>query len=101
MVHGGEVHNVIPDSVTLQGTIRDLNPRVCDLIYERVRTIVKGVCDTYGATGTVQFDSMYACIDNHKDQAEADLPMPLLVPPEAAAEDKAGTAGLIQLPASK
>lgn len=32
---------------------------------------------------------------------EAELPMPLLVPPEAAAEDKAGTAGLIQLPASK
>ena len=68
MVHGGEVHNVIPDTVTLTGTIRDLKPAVCDLIYERVRTIVKGVCDSFGATGVCTFDSMYACIDNHKEQ---------------------------------
>lgn len=56
MVHGGEVSNVIPDKVTLQGTIRDLAPAVCDVMYARVKTIVKGVCDTYGATGTVELD---------------------------------------------
>jgi len=68
MVHGGEVSNVIPDTVTLQGTLRDLSPAVCDKLYERVRQVVAGVCATYGATGTVEFNGMYACIENHDAQ---------------------------------
>ena len=56
--------------VTLKGTIRDLSPTVCATIYERMRQIVSGVCATYGATGTVEFDSMYPVIDNHAEQTE-------------------------------
>ena len=70
MIHGGEVFNVIPDVVTLKGTIRDLNPTVCELVYERMKAIVAGVCATYGASGHVEFDSMYAEVDNHAEQAE-------------------------------
>ena len=57
--HVWQVSNVIPDKVTLNGTIRDLKPSVCELIYERVKAIVAGVCATYGASGTVTLDSMY------------------------------------------
>lgn len=35
MVHGGEADNVIPDSVTLGGTIRVLSSAVGDLIKKR------------------------------------------------------------------
>jgi amidohydrolase len=70
MVHGGEVFNVIPDQVRLCGTIRDLNPAVCETIYERVRAIVAGQCAAFGATGTVTFDSMYPVIMNHPAQTE-------------------------------
>ena len=49
MVHGGEVFNVLPDTVTLTGTIRDLRPEVADLIYDRVRALVSGTCAAYGA----------------------------------------------------
>ena len=70
MVHGGEVFNVIPDTVRLCGTIRDLNPAVCETIYERVRAIVAGTCAAFGASGTVTFDSMYPVIMNHEAQTE-------------------------------
>jgi len=69
MVHGGEVSNVIPDTVTLGGTIRDLNADVCALIYERVRAIVSGTCAAFGAVGTCEFISAYPVVDNHKEQA--------------------------------
>lgn len=68
MVHGGEVFNVIPDQVTLKGTIRDLSPDVCELIYARVRAIVAGTCAAFGASASVEFDDMYPCIVNHEPQ---------------------------------
>jgi len=71
MVHGGEVSNVIPDEVTLGGTIRDLKASVFDTVCARMRTIVEGTCAAFGATATVKIDSAYPCVDNHAEQAQA------------------------------
>ena len=71
MVHGGEVSNVIPDEVTLGGTIRDLKTSVFDTVCARMRTIVEGTCAAFGATATVKIDSAYPCVDNHAEQAQA------------------------------
>ena len=71
MVHGGEVNNVIPDAVTLGGTIRDLKTSVFDTVCARMRTIVEGTCAAFGATATIKIDSAYPCVDNHREQAEA------------------------------
>ena len=71
MVHGGEVSNVIPDEVTLGGTIRDLKPAVFDLVCARLRTIVDGTCAAFGATAAVKIESAYPCVDNHAEQAQA------------------------------
>jgi len=88
MIHGGEVSNVIPDSVELQGTLRDLSPAVCDTLYTRVREIVSGVCATYGASGTVEIGGMYPCIVNHEPQTAvvAALARTLLGGEEAVSE---------------
>ena len=58
MVHGGEVSNVIPDTVELQGTIRDLKEEVYDTIIGRARAVVNGTCAAFGATATCTFESM-------------------------------------------
>lgn len=71
MVHGGEVSNVIPDTVTLQGTIRDLKPAVFETICTRVRAIVDGTCAAFGATATIEIDEAYPVVDNHEAQAQA------------------------------
>jgi len=71
MVHGGEVSNVIPDKVTLGGTIRDLKTSVFDTVCARMRSIVEGTCAAFGATATVKIDSAYPCVDNNAEQAEA------------------------------
>ena len=71
MVHGGEVNNVIPDKVTLGGTIRDLKTEVFDTVCARMRSIVEGTCAAFGATATVKIDSAYPCVDNNAEQAEA------------------------------
>ena len=69
MIHGGEVHNVIPDRVTIGGTIRDLAPGVFETITARMKAIVAGQCASFGATGTVKIDSLYPCVENHPEQA--------------------------------
>jgi amidohydrolase len=68
MVHGGEVDNVIPDSVALSGTIRDLDPTVYETITERMRSIVTGTCAAYGCTSSITFESDYPIVDNHPEQ---------------------------------
>jgi len=70
MIHGGEVSNVIPDSVTIKGTIRDLDPSVYETMTERMKAIVAGQCAAFGAQGTVKLDPMYPCVDNPAAQAE-------------------------------
>lgn len=41
--HGGESRNVIPDFVTLAGTVRAFSERTLDLIESRMRTIVENI----------------------------------------------------------
>ena len=76
MVHGGEVSNVIPDTVTLQGTIRDLDQEVYEHIVERARAIVNGTCTAFGATATFQFESMCESCKSRARSASARVSLP-------------------------
>lgn len=71
-VHGGEVVNVIPDTVKIGGTIRDLSPAMWELIEARFRTIVEHTCAAFGATASkIEFWGTYPVVDNHVTQTEA------------------------------
>lgn len=54
-VHGGSANNVIPDTVTLGGTVRSFDENVRQMLRARIEQIIKGVCDTYGATYTLDY----------------------------------------------
>lgn len=48
-IHGGEVHNVIPDTVELIGTIRTLYAETRDFAHGEVRRVVTDIARSWGA----------------------------------------------------
>jgi amidohydrolase len=66
--HGGTTHNVIPSRVTLLGTVRAFNPEVRAQMAERIERVLKGVCDTGGATYDFAYLWRYPVTSNDAQQ---------------------------------
>jgi len=66
--HAGEVNNVIPDTATLSGTIRDFDRSVFEAICKRIEEVAHGTCAAYGATATVTIEDDYPVVSNHQAQ---------------------------------
>lgn len=71
MIHGGDAHNVIPDEVTLAGTIRTFDPAIRDWIPLVFEDIVRGVTKSHGGSYTFRFDRKFPPLIN--DEAMTDL----------------------------
>ena len=56
---GGTNSNVIPDSVELEGTTRYFKPELGRKIAADMERIIKGVCDSMGASYEFSYDSPY------------------------------------------
>ncbi|KZM50451.1 M20 aminoacylase family protein [Labrenzia sp. OB1] len=67
---GGNAFNVIPQDVTLRGTVRTLSPEMRDLAQQRMETIVSSVAETFGATAELQFTRGYPVTVNHDAQTD-------------------------------
>ncbi|MFC3860283.1 M20 family metallopeptidase [Deinococcus antarcticus] len=63
-LEAGIAQNVIPDTVTLGGTIRTFNPEVRQLIPERMEAIVKGITQAHGATYRFDYLQGYRATTN-------------------------------------
>ncbi|AWN44250.1 M20 aminoacylase family protein [Methylobacterium durans] len=64
-LEAGEAFNVLPDCVTLRGTLRALSQEVRDTIKDRVREIVRNVSAAFGAAGEIDFSGSYPVTENH------------------------------------
>lgn len=69
-VHGGDAFNVIPQTLRMSGTVRTLREEVRDLTEQRLRRIVSGIAEAYGATGRLDYTRHYPVTVNHVDQTE-------------------------------
>jgi hippurate hydrolase len=58
-VKAGDTFNVIPQTVTLLGTVRTLSPEVRDLAETRIRAITESVCTAFGAKVEVDYSRGY------------------------------------------
>ena len=58
-IAGGTNGNVIPDSVEIEGTTRYLKPELKQKIQSAIKRIVKGVCDSMGASFSFKYSSPY------------------------------------------
>jgi len=54
-VHGGNRFNIIADQVTLEGTMRTLDPAVRTAMKERIQRAVNGVAAANGVTASLRF----------------------------------------------
>jgi len=94
--HGGDRNNIIPEAVTMEGTIRSFDDDIHRTIQERMREIFDGITKAAHATFELQFDKTDPVTKN--DAALTDRLVPTLVrlfgkdkvravPPETGAED--------------
>jgi amidohydrolase len=65
MIEAGQATNVIPDSVTMQGTVRTFTTDTLDLIEARMREITRHVCAAFGAEADFEFSRNYPPTNNH------------------------------------
>jgi hippurate hydrolase len=65
MMHAGEASNVIPDSCTLQGTVRTFTTEVLDLVERRMRAVAEATCAAFDTTCEFHFRRNYPPTVNH------------------------------------
>ncbi len=65
MIHAGEATNVIPDSCTLEGTVRTFTTEVLDLVERRMQQISEATCAAFDAGCEFEFRRNYPPTVNH------------------------------------
>lgn len=70
MIQAGEATNVIPDYVTVQGTVRTFTTEVLDLIEERMRAVAQHTSAAFGASCEFVFQRNYPPTVNHHDETD-------------------------------
>jgi len=61
----GEAFNVLPQSVTMRGTMRTLSQAVRASVKTRLETLVRDIAAGFGATGRVEYGASYPVTENH------------------------------------
>jgi len=67
----GSARNVIADSALLSGTVRYFDPKLTNFFEDRIRSIIDGICQGFGATYSLDYQRFYPPVIN--DGAIADL----------------------------
>ena len=63
-IHGGNAHNVIPETVRMLGTARWFDPDVADVLERSVLRLSHGIAESFGATADVRFKRIYPATIN-------------------------------------
>jgi amidohydrolase len=64
VIEGGTRENVIPEAVTLRGTVRTLDEDVREQMPGRIQVVAGGVCAAFGATAEVGYQRGYDVLVN-------------------------------------
>ena len=62
--------NVIPQRVSLMGTVRTMSPEMRDLAEKRVTEICDGIAATFGGVARVKYHRNYPVMVNHDEQTD-------------------------------
>jgi amidohydrolase len=88
-VHAGTTHNVIPSRATLLGTVRAFDAGVRASMAERIERVLRGVCESSGATYRFEYLWRYPVTSNDAEQARY---------VRALAERELGSARVVEAP---
>ena len=70
MVHGGTASNVVPNAVTVEGTVRTFTVEVLDLMEQRMRELAEQLPQAFGCSGEMTFKRNYPPTINSAPEAE-------------------------------
>jgi len=73
-IHGGVRNNIIPDEVTMIGTIRSLDTKMRDEIHARIKRTVENIAESAGATAAVTITTGYPIVYNDPGLTERTVP---------------------------
>jgi len=65
MIHGGTAFNIIPEDVKMVGTIRTHDRNIRTRIHKLMDQVIKGICDSAGATYTLRINQGAPVTYNH------------------------------------
>ncbi|HEV7276989.1 MAG TPA: M20 aminoacylase family protein [Devosiaceae bacterium] len=68
MLKAGDAFNVIPRNATMTGTVRTLDNEIRDFMEEQLRAVATGLCETFGATATINYRRGYPVTVNTAEQ---------------------------------
>ena len=63
-INGGSAHNIIPNTVTLTGTVRTFDAELREKMPERMEKLIKGLTEGYGAAYTFEYQKGYRAVIN-------------------------------------
>lgn len=66
-IEGGSNHNIIPDFVELEGTVRTLKEETRSKIASRIEEITKSITEAHGASYEYEYDFKYPPLVNNND----------------------------------
>ena len=69
--NAGQAYNVIPDQVTLKGTVRAFKVEMMRLVEDRMRAVVNGTAEAFGASADLPFNESSAPNINDEEDATA------------------------------
>jgi hippurate hydrolase len=90
-IHGGHAHNVLPDVVTITGTVRTFDPAIQDRIEQAIRQIAAGVAIAGELAVTVDYQRLYPATINDADATQEALDAAATVGEARRAPDPAFT----------
>ena len=70
-IHGGSADNIIPEVVTMCGTIRSFTEAASERVLERMNEVVSGTGAMFGMKTKLDVERGYPVVDNHPDCADA------------------------------
>jgi len=74
VINGGVRNNIIPEEVTMQGTIRALDEEMRQLIFKRLETVVKNTAESNGAVAELTINKGYPITYNDPELTAQMLP---------------------------
>lgn len=69
-IHGGTIHNVIPRTVRMLGTVRAFSDEVRGAMPERIERVLKSCCDAMGASYDFNYLWRYPVTSNDPQQTQ-------------------------------
>jgi amidohydrolase len=88
-LHAGHACNIIADTAQMRGTVRYFDPDFASFFKQRIEQIIAGICQSYGASYSLDYQALYPPVINDtaiaslvRSVAEAVIETPAGIVPE-------------------